>query len=98
MTLTDALALKLHDTYGCRYTCRGGRLAEDRHPSHMEAYRKPALDILADPAFREALTSAVLDALDTVSLPVAEDWSNVPHPTSDWAAVIVAHMLPEAEK
>jgi hypothetical protein len=47
-----ALASILHDIYGCRITCRGGRLADDRHPSHAEAYLDTA--------------RAVLDALDGV--------------------------------
>jgi hypothetical protein len=46
-----ALASILHDIYGCRITCRGGRLADDRHPSHAEAYLDTA--------------RAILDALDS---------------------------------
>jgi hypothetical protein len=34
----ERIAAFLHDEYGCRITCRGGRLADDRHPSHNEAY------------------------------------------------------------
>ena len=41
------LASILHDTYGCRITCRGGRLADDRHPSHAEAYLDTATRVLA---------------------------------------------------
>jgi hypothetical protein len=47
MTGHRALAAILHDTYGCRVTCRGGRLADDRHPSHTEAYLDTAARILA---------------------------------------------------
>jgi len=43
-----ALASILHDTYGCRITCRGGRLANDRHPSHAEAYLDTAAAILGE--------------------------------------------------
>lgn len=43
----SALASILHDTYGCRITCRGGRLADDRHPSHAEAYLDTATRVLA---------------------------------------------------
>jgi len=42
-----ALASILHDTYGCRITCRSGRLANDRHPSHAEAYLDTATAVLA---------------------------------------------------
>jgi len=38
----ERIAAFLHDEYGCRITCRGGRLADDRHPSHNEAYRGQA--------------------------------------------------------
>ena len=47
MTGALALASILHDTYGCRITCRGGRLANDRHPSHAEAYLDTASAVLA---------------------------------------------------
>ena len=49
MTDNGALALAsiLHDTYGCRITCRSGRLANDRHPSHAEAYLDTATAVLA---------------------------------------------------
>jgi len=49
MTDNGALSLAsiLHDTYGCRITCRGGRLADDRHPSHAEAYLDTAAAVLA---------------------------------------------------
>ena len=43
-----ALAALLHDTYGCRITCRGGRLADDRHPSHTEAYLDTAERLLGE--------------------------------------------------
>jgi hypothetical protein len=46
-----ALAEKLHDMLGCRVSCRGGRLANDKHPSHVEAYipeAKRLLDSLPD--------------------------------------------------
>ena len=41
------VAAFLHDEYGCRITCRGGRLADDRHPSHNEAYRDQAERLVA---------------------------------------------------
>ena len=45
--LRTTLANVLHDMYGCRVTCRGGRLADDRHPSHTEAYLYTAERVLA---------------------------------------------------
>jgi hypothetical protein len=42
-----ALAAALHDMLGCRITCRGGRLANDRHASHSEAYLDSAERLLA---------------------------------------------------
>jgi len=46
-TLRSDLATVLHDIYGCRVTCRGGRLADDRHPSHTEAYLDTADRVIA---------------------------------------------------
>lgn len=43
----DRVAAFLHDEYGCRMSCRGGRLADDRHPSHSEAYRDQAERLVA---------------------------------------------------
>jgi hypothetical protein len=43
----ERVAAFLHDQYGCRVTCRGGRLADDRHPSHNEAYRDQAERLVA---------------------------------------------------
>lgn len=43
----ERVAALLHDEYGCRITCRGGRLADDRHPSHNEAYRDQAERLVA---------------------------------------------------
>jgi hypothetical protein len=91
--MIEALALKLHDTYGCRITCRGGRLADDRHPSHMEAYRVPATGILLDPAIREALTAALEEAISA-----AHPDGRADHPGPGCATAIVAHLLPEDKR
>jgi hypothetical protein len=42
-----ALAEQLHKQFGCSITCRGGRLANDGHPSHAEAWSDTADAILA---------------------------------------------------
>ena len=52
----ERIAAFLHDEYGCRITCRGGRLADDRHPSHNEAYLAQAERLraaLEEPTRRE---------------------------------------------
>ena len=46
MTDTTALAAILHGIYGCRITCRGGRLADDGDPAHAEAYLDTAAFII----------------------------------------------------
>lgn len=91
MTLIEALAIKLHDTYGCRITCRGGRLANDRHPSHMEAYRAPATGILLDPAIREALTTALAEATEASRSHL--NWQIMP--ARKRAGIIVDYLLPD---
>lgn len=44
---TAALSEQLHRQFGCRITCRGGRLADDGHPSHGEAWSDTAAAIIA---------------------------------------------------